>query len=102
MAGSSPPTSQNSSKTVSPCDLVTLTEGLECYGNERQMLTDMARFYNNEMLSDVRLKVGDQVYMAHKLVLARASDVFEKMLTSKWQDATKKVSAWALIVSKYA
>lgn len=88
---SSPSTSQSSSKTSSPSDPRSLSDGMDCFGNERQMLTDMVKFFNNELLSDVRLRVGDQVYFAHKLVLVRASDVFEKMLTSEWQDANQKV-----------
>lgn len=32
-------------------------EGMYCYGNERQALADQTRFFNNELLSDVVLKV---------------------------------------------
>jgi len=69
------------------------TGGVACYGDERRMLADLGyRFYNRRLLSDVRLRVGDRVYRAHKMLLARASDVLEKMLCSTaWNEAVKQV-----------
>ena len=66
--------------------------GKDCYGNERLALADLAKFYNNQLLSDIQLRVGFNVYYAHKLILVRASEVFERMFSSQWTDATKVVS----------
>ena len=69
------------------------SEGMHCYGNERQMLSELGRFYNNKTLSDVKLRIGDKVYRTHRLVLARASDVLEHMLcSSDWRDTAKHVN----------
>lgn len=66
-------------------------EGINCFGNERLLLQDQARFCNNEKLSDVTLLVGGNKYYAHKMILVRASDVFERMLTGAWTDSGKLV-----------
>lgn len=66
-------------------------EGIDCYGNERQVLSDQAKFYNNTTLSDVTLVVGGNKFYAHKLILVRSSDVFERMLSEEWNDGSKKV-----------
>ena len=88
----STPTSTSVSKTPSPTDPHPLTpEGMDCYGNERQALADLGRFFNNPTLSDVKLRVGGRTYYAHKLVLINVSDVFERMLSADWQDANKQV-----------
>ncbi|XP_072030937.1 BTB/POZ domain-containing protein 17-like isoform X3 [Amphiura filiformis] len=63
--------------------------GKDCYGNERLALTDLTRFFNNQMLSDIKLRVGFNVYYAHKLILVRASEVFERMFSSQWTDPSK-------------
>lgn len=65
-------------------------EGIDCYGNERQVLSDQAKFYNNTTLSDVTLVVGGNKFYAHKLILVRSSDVFERMLSEEWNDGSKK------------
>ncbi|KAK6999860.1 BTB/POZ domain-containing protein 17 [Biomphalaria glabrata] len=66
-------------------------EGIDCYGNEREALTEQGRFYNNKLLSDITLQVENEKYFAHKLVLVRASQVFEKMLTSRqWETYKEK------------
>lgn len=69
-------------------------EGIDCYGNERQVLSDQAKFYNNTTLSDVTLVVGGNKFYAHKLILVRSSDVFERMLSEEWNDGSKKVSSF--------
>lgn len=74
----------------STCSKTIPLDGLHCYGNERQMLQDQAKFFNNPLLSDVVLKVGDRVFYAHKFILIRSSDVFERMFSSDWQDHSKK------------
>jgi hypothetical protein len=77
-------------------------EGLSCYGNERQMLQDQAKFYNSSTLSDVTLIVGDQTYHAHKLLLIRSSDVFERMFSSEWADPEKKVRGEIATLSPFS
>lgn len=67
-------------------------EGIDCYGNERQALADQAKFYNNSTLSDITLNVGGNKYFAHKLILVRSSDVFERMLSDQWDDRKRQVS----------
>lgn len=64
--------------------------GIDCYGNEREILTEQARFYNNKLLSDVVLQVENEKFFAHKLVLVRASQVFERMFTSRQWDSHKE------------
>ncbi|XP_013382450.1 BTB/POZ domain-containing protein 17-like [Lingula anatina] len=76
-------TSSCSSYTLSP-------EGTYCYGNERKALADQTRFFNSEILSDVILKVGEQTFYAHKLILIKTSDVFERMFSSGWSEANSK------------
>lgn len=67
-------------------------EGINCFGNERLLLQEQSKFCDNEKLSDVTLVVGGTKFYAHKLVLVRASDVFERMLVGEWIDSGKKVS----------
>ncbi|XP_033118848.1 kelch-like protein 20 [Anneissia japonica] len=53
--------------------------------------TSMGRFFDNKELSDVKLKVGERVFEAHKIVLVSASDVFETMLMKgDWQEASQQ------------
>lgn len=90
-AGQHPPLATAAS-TPSPTALsVTSPEGIDCYGNERQALTDQAKFFNNSLLSDVILVVGGNRYFAHKLILVRSSDVFQRMLSDQWKDSQLKV-----------
>ncbi|XP_074656833.1 kelch-like protein 24a [Tubulanus polymorphus] len=43
-----------------------------------------AALYNNPNLSDITLKVGEQEFFAHKIIIAAASDVFARMVHSDW------------------
>ncbi|XP_005100945.1 BTB/POZ domain-containing protein 17 [Aplysia californica] len=65
-------------------------DGIDCYGNERDVLSEQTKFYNNKLLSDVTLLVGTDKFFAHKLVLVRASQVFERMFTCKQWDSHKE------------
>ncbi|XP_002737158.1 BTB/POZ domain-containing protein 17-like [Saccoglossus kowalevskii] len=65
------------------------SEGVDCYGNERNALLEQCKFFNNTLLSDIRLKVGTKIYHSHKLVLVRSSEVFERMFSSDWSDPNK-------------
>ncbi|CAH1263852.1 BTBD17 [Branchiostoma lanceolatum] len=68
-------------------------DGTLCYGDERQALTDYTKFFNNTSMSDVKLRVGDITYHAHKMVLIRSSDVFDRMLSGEWSDSARKAEA---------
>ncbi|XP_071802570.1 BTB/POZ domain-containing protein 17-like isoform X2 [Asterias amurensis] len=63
--------------------------GKDCFGDERQTLGDMARFFNSGLLSDIKLRVGFECYSAHKLILVRSSEVFERMFSKEWTDPSK-------------
>lgn len=53
--------------------------------DEGNFIQNVSQFYNQEALSDVKLKVGEDAYHAHKFVLAKSSDVFRTMLyESRW------------------
>ena len=45
--------------------------------NGTKCTTRLARLFNNSKFSDVVLRVGDECFYAHKLLLANCSDVFE-------------------------
>jgi len=86
-------TPSTASTTPSPTTLsLNSPEGIDCHGNERQALTDQAKFFNNALLSDVTLIIGNAKLFAHKLILVRSSDVFERMLSDAWRDSKEKVS----------
>lgn len=42
-----------------------------------------SKFFNNSQFSDVRLRVGTDVYFAHKFILAKSSDVLATLLYSE-------------------
>lgn len=87
------PASQDSSSPQSPASLslaLESPEGIDCHGNERQALVEQAKFCNSPLLSDVILVVGNERYFAHKLILVRSSDVFERMFSSEWESTVAK------------
>ena len=55
----------------------------EVLRDECNFIQNVSQFYNQESLSDVTLKVGDQRYYGHRFVLAKSSDVFRTMLYEK-------------------
>ena len=73
-------------------------EGIMCYGNERCFLQEQAKFCNNEKLSDIILVVNGHKFFAHKMILVRGSDVFERMLSSDWADPSKQVKQYREMV----
>jgi BTB/POZ domain len=91
----SPASPSAPSSMTSSTDNIIGAGGTACFGDERRMLADLGRrFYNRRLLSDVRLRVGDRIYRAHKLLLARASDVLERMLcSSEWNESVKQVGS---------
>ena len=48
--------------------------------DEAAFIQNVAQFYDQEMLSDVVLKVGDLRFFAHKFVLAKSSEVSTSMI----------------------
>ena len=58
--------------------------------DDANFIQNVSQFYNQEALSDVAIKIGDQKFFAHKFVLAKSSDVFRAMLYEKcWTDENK-------------
>ena len=51
--------------------------------DESDFIDNVSQFFNQEEISDVRLKVGSTTFFAHKFVLAKSSEVFRTMLYSK-------------------
>jgi len=55
--------------------------------NEHVELT--SKFFNNPQLSDIRLRVGKNIYYAHKFILAKSSDVLATLLYSQHWTSTE-------------
>jgi hypothetical protein len=55
--------------------------------NEHVELT--SKFFNNSLLSDIRLRVGMNIYYAHKFILAKSSDVLATLLYSQHWTSTE-------------
>ncbi|XP_036359258.1 BTB/POZ domain-containing protein 17-like isoform X3 [Octopus sinensis] len=64
--------------------------GIDCFGNERHALANQAKFFNNQLLSDITLVVVKKKYFCHKLILVKSSDVFERMFSSDWDKSQRK------------
>ncbi|XP_076077777.1 BTB/POZ domain-containing protein 17-like isoform X1 [Mytilus galloprovincialis] len=64
----------------------------ESINDKEYFINRFKNLYNNQMFSDVILKVGDITYYAHKIMLVTASEVFEAMLSEdRWKEATESV-----------
>lgn len=51
-----------------------------------------SKFFNNAQFSDIRLRVGTNVYHAHKFILAKSSDVFATLLYSEhWTSVDSEI-----------
>ena len=58
--------------------------------NEHVELT--SKFFNNSLLSDIRLRVGPDSYYAHKFILAKSSDVLATLLYSQhWTSSEAEI-----------
>ncbi|XP_041356923.1 BTB/POZ domain-containing protein 17-like isoform X2 [Gigantopelta aegis] len=56
--------------------------------DESDFIDNVSQFFNQEEISDVKLKVGSTTFFAHKFVLAKSSEVFRTMLYNKeWTQA---------------
>ncbi|CAI5441079.1 unnamed protein product [Caenorhabditis angaria] len=64
--------------------------GSDWFGDDRESLNDFAKYWNNEHLSDVNLIVGEEIFPAHRLILAKSSEVFDRMLSQRWNGDGKK------------
>ncbi|XP_053390794.1 BTB/POZ domain-containing protein 17-like [Mercenaria mercenaria] len=89
-AQSTPNSQENYASPAYLNQVLNSPEGINCFGNERLMLQEQASFCNSDRLSDITLVVGGRKFYAHKLILVRASDVFERMLTGDWSETGKK------------
>ena len=59
--------------------------------NSSLLLQRLALLYNNEVLSDITVVVGDKRFYAHKLILCSSSEIFKIMLTNEcWSDSGKQ------------
>ncbi|XP_076446270.1 BTB/POZ domain-containing protein 17-like isoform X2 [Babylonia areolata] len=67
---------------------LTSTQEPRILKDENNFIQNVSQFFNQEDISDVVLKVGEQSFFAHKFVLAKSSEVFRTMLYDKrWQQA---------------
>ena len=65
--------------------------GQEFIQHDSHLVDHIAEHFNNPDVSDVTLTVGDQVFAAHRLVLATQSKVFHRMLLSEnWKESAEK------------
>ncbi|KAI6183333.1 BTB domain-containing protein [Aphelenchoides bicaudatus] len=59
-------------------------QGMDCYADDRDALNDFAKYYNNDHLSDVCIIIEEERFAAHRLILCRSSEVFDRMLSKRW------------------
>ncbi|VDM41123.1 unnamed protein product [Toxocara canis] len=64
---------------------------MDCFADDREALNDFAKYFNNAHLSDVTLLVGDEIYSAHRIILTKSSEVFDRMLSQKWNGDKKEL-----------
>jgi len=60
-------------------------------GDSSHIISSVSRFYNNDEMSDVVLKVGDKKFYAHRLVLVLMSDVFNALCSNRWNSSSDKM-----------
>lgn len=62
--------------------------------NSNSTIKKLSILYSDPELSDLRLRIGERTFHAHKLILSISSDVFKTMLTSPtWPEAyTSEIS----------
>ena len=59
--------------------------------NSEILLSKCAQFRDEEQFIDVRLKVGEDIFPAHRIVLAANSDYFYAMFTDGMREASQEV-----------
>uniref|UniRef100_A0AC34F195 BTB domain-containing protein n=1 Tax=Panagrolaimus sp. ES5 TaxID=591445 RepID=A0AC34F195_9BILA len=64
---------------------------MDCFADDREAFKEYEKYFKSSYLSDVTLIVGGKKFPAHRLILARGSDVFERMLSSKWDGNKKEI-----------
>jgi hypothetical protein len=74
-------TNNNGHHSILSSTVETSTEITLNATNEHVELT--SKFFNNPILSDIRLRVGTNIYYAHKFILAKSSDVLATLLYSQ-------------------
>uniref|UniRef100_A0A8R1E3L5 BTB domain-containing protein n=1 Tax=Caenorhabditis japonica TaxID=281687 RepID=A0A8R1E3L5_CAEJA len=65
--------------------------GSDWFGDDRESMNDVAKYYNNTHLSDISLLVGDETFPAHRLILAKSSEVFDRMFSHGWNGDKKEM-----------
>ncbi|XP_064638054.1 BTB/POZ domain-containing protein 17-like isoform X3 [Lineus longissimus] len=63
-----------------PLHVVMDSPSVEILRDDLNFIQNVSQFFNQQSLSDVVLKIGDQRFYGHKFVLAKSSDVFRTML----------------------
>ncbi|XP_072036130.1 uncharacterized protein [Amphiura filiformis] len=65
--------------------------GQEIIEHKTNIITNIGEHFNNADISDVTLTVGEQVFPAHRFVLATQSKVFKTMLMGEsWKESEEK------------
>ena len=60
--------------------------------NCEMLLSKCAQFKEEGQFIDVHLKVGEDIFPAHRIVLAANSDYFYAMFTIKWNERSESRS----------
>jgi len=59
-------------------------------GDSSDIVSSISKFFNNDEMSDITLKVGHQLFHAHRFVLVLMSDVFRVLCSQRWNSSTLK------------
>jgi len=60
-------------------------------GDSSHIISSVSRYYNNDEMSDIVLKVGNKMFYAHRLVLVLMSDVFNALCSNRWNTSSDKM-----------
>ncbi|CAD5216932.1 unnamed protein product [Bursaphelenchus xylophilus] len=60
-------------------------EVTDCFADDRDSMNDFAKYFNNAHLSDITLRVGEEKFLAHRIILCKSSEVFDRMLSNDWR-----------------
>ena len=67
------------------------SETISCFKQSKILLSKCAQFRDEGGFIDVRLKAGEDVFPAHRIVLAANSDYFRAMFTDGMKEANQEV-----------
>ena len=69
----------------------TKASGQEQIDHTSHVVDNIGKHFNNPDISDVTLRVGEQIFAAHRFLLASQSSVFHTLLLSeKWRESREK------------